>query len=617
MELVSRPLRVPFPPRTASGGSRPRHVPAAVHALFWFLVTLATVGASTLSYLNGFAAAHVGRALPRTVIAGVAVGGLDRDQAEAAVRAGLPDLSSGRITVRVGREAFGVPFSAIERDYDMDAMLDAAFAPGHTGSALQDSLDGVRSLLRDREIAPLVRFDPAALRQRIRAGTAAMAAGSSEAGLALAPDASGFVVTPAAVGQTVDPSPAIQRALSAVGTLEPDSLTVRLRPRFIPPRLTTLEAQTAAAQARRLTDIGLALVGEGMAFQAPAESLRRWIVLGTTPEGAFSVTVDPAGARKLVEGIAPEVYRAPVNAELVSSGSQVLGYRASRVGRSLDVEQTTANVLAALEAAPPARGPKPVALVLRAITPDFTDAEAAAMVGPLVRLSSWTTPYTPSERNANGANIRVPTSSLDGYVLEPGESFAFWNAIGEVSTRTGYGYGGVIRNGHTDPTGALAGGICSCSTTLFNAVARAGLQILERHNHYYYIDRYPVGLDATVLKGSGGAVQDMRFRNDTRSPILIRGVNSVGKVTFEIYGVPDGRTVEWSTPIVKNRVNAGDEVWYTDSLPRGARKRTEYPTDGFDSWVTRTVRARDGHVIHQETFYSHYSRVNGITLVGR
>ena len=64
----------------------------------------------------------------------------------------------------------------------------------------------------------------------------------------------------------------------------------------------------------------------------------------------------------------------------------------------------------------------------------------------------------------------------------------------------GYRDGGAILNGRTEPTGALAGGICSCSTTLFNAAARAGLEILERANHYYYIDRYPTGLDATVWK---------------------------------------------------------------------------------------------------------------------
>jgi vancomycin resistance protein YoaR len=425
------------------------------------------------------------------------------------------------------------------------------------------------------------------------------------------------VVTPAVVGRNVDPAPALRRALSVAPTLDDGDVVVRLRPRPIAPAYTTGEAERAAREARRLTDVGLALVGQKLEYQLPPEKLRTWIRIMPTREGDFAVSVDQAAAQKTVEALAPKVYRAPVNAELLSAGTTVVGYRPSQTGRALDTEATLSNVLAALETAPPAKGLKPVNLVFRSLVPDFTDAEARSMVGPLVRLSAWTVPYVPSERNFYGANIKIPTATIDGYVLKPGESFAFWKAIGEVSRARGYGDGGVIRDGRTYPTGALAGGICSCSTTLFNAAVRAGLQILERHNHYYYIDRYPVGLDATVLKSSGGAVQDMRFRNDTPSPILIRGVNTYGKVTFEIYGVPDGRRVEWSSPIVKNRVAAGDYVQYTSSLPTGVRKRVEYPVAGFDSWVTRTVRARDGRVIHKETFYSHYARINGLILVGR
>ena len=70
--------------------------------------------------------------------------------------------------------------------------------------------------------------------------------------------------------------------------------------------------------------------------------------------------------------------------------------------------------------------------------------------------------------------------------------------------------------------GALAGGICSTSTTLFNAAMRFGLEIGERTAHYYYIDRYPLGLDATVSI-TGGGRQTMSFRNDTKGIIFIRG----------------------------------------------------------------------------------------------
>jgi len=232
------------------------------------------------------------------------------------------------------------------------------------------------------------------------------------------------------------------------------------------------------------------------------------------------------------------------------------------------------------------------------------------------RLSTWTTKFHRYEANGFGNNISIPTSDIDGYVVEPGAVFDFWSALGPITYERGYRDGGAILNGRTEPTGALAGGICSVSTTLFNAAARAGLEILERANHYYYIDRYPTGLDATVWK-TGGATRSMRFRNDTQYPLLIRGYTGATFVRFEIWGPPTGRTVTFTTPIIKNILRATDSVQDTTSIPVGTKKRIEYPVNGMQVWVTRTVRDANATVIHSDTWYSNYKRVNGILLIGK
>ena len=140
-----------------------------------------------------------------------------------------------------------------------------------------------------------------------------------------------------------------------------------------------------------------------------------------------------------------------------------------------------------------------------------------------------------------------------------------------MTVERGYQYGGAIINGRSEPTGAFAGGICSASTTMFNAALRAGLQMGERWNHYYYISRYPVGLDATVF-ADGGSVWSMSYTNDTPYPIIIRSFTGYGIVTFSLYSVPNGRTVSFSTPIVTNPIAAHDVVQYTTSLPAGAQQ---------------------------------------------
>ena len=128
--------------------------------------------------------------------------------------------------------------------------------------------------------------------------------------------------------------------------------------------------------------------------------------------------------------------------------------------------------------------------------------------------------------------------------------------------------------------------MCSSSTTLFNAAMRAGLQMGARSNHKYHIPRYPLGLDATVSKMPGGGGQTMLFTNHMKHPIAIRTyrytAGGIGWVQYEIWGIPDGRTVTLSRPSVSGVVKATTRVEYVDSLPRGVREQTEYPSNRMD-----------------------------------
>ena len=92
-------------------------------------------------------------------------------------------------------------------------------------------------------------------------------------------------------------------------------------------------------------------------------------------------------------------------------------------------------------------------------------------------ISSWTTYYVPAEGNGFGNNINIPAFDIDGRNLYPGEEFSFWGSIGPVTVERGYSYGGAIINGRSTQGVAIGGGICSTSTTIFNAALRAGLEM--------------------------------------------------------------------------------------------------------------------------------------------
>jgi vancomycin resistance protein YoaR len=247
--------------------------------------------------------------------------------------------------------------------------------------------------------------------------------------------------------------------------------------------------------------------------------------------------------------------------------------------------------------------------------PALTTAAAEEILPQMRLVSSWTTYYVSGEGNGFSSNISIPAWDIDGTNLAPGEWFSFWGGIGPVTTERGYRYGGAIINGRSVAQGALAGGICSTSTTLFNAAMRFGLEIGDRTAHYYYIDRYPTGLDATVAIVDE-SVTDMTFRNDTDHPIVIRGFGSPGQVTFQLWSVPNGRTVALSDPSITDRRSAIETTQVDTSMAPGTARRVEYPHSGFKATVSRTVYGPDGEVIHANTWFSDYRVVNGITLVG-
>jgi vancomycin resistance protein YoaR len=284
-------------------------------------------------------------------------------------------------------------------------------------------------------------------------------------------------------------------------------------------------------------------------------------------------------------------------------------------GRRLDVESTAAAIAAELEGRAAGSAASPVAARAVAVEPALTTEEAGTKAPVMTLLGAWTTQFPVGERNYYGANIWLPAQFINGMVLSPGESFEWFSAIGPVTTARGFGPGGVINGNRSEPTGAMGGGMCSSSTTLFNAALRAGLRMGSRSNHTYYIDRYPLGLDATVWI-IGGARQSMTFTNDMRTPIFIRGMRLPGAVRYEIWGTPDGRAVSISAPTVRNVQQATTRTVYVGTLPRGQVRQTEYPANGMDVWVTRVVR-RGGAVLHRDTYYSHYRLWNGVIEVGR
>ncbi len=602
-----------------TSGDPPRTSPRLRFAVAFLVGLLVAMGVG-VGALYAYDQQYVGRVLPGVRVGGVDLSGLDPATAAEQLRLRFAELGEGEIVVRGPDGDRAINYADIGRGPDVESMLAAAMAVGRDGNAVDRVVADVRTAFRGVTLTPQVTYDPDALAERLTAFADALAREPVDASVAVV-DKTKFVVVPGKDGRLADPAAPLEAALAQLGELDaPAALAYELPVRAITPEITTAEAFNAKKDAERIA-ARLTLATEEASEAITTTRIRSWLTLGPTGDGGYGVTVDTSELPDVLARLAKKIDQAPVNASFKTSGGRITGVTASQTGYKMDIAATAKQVEALLASRAAGAVAASLEPTVKVTQPVLTTAEAKAAQPKMRKISQWTTYFPISEKNGFGANIWIPAKIIDGYVVAPRATFDFWDAVGPVTRAKGYKAGGAIINGRTEPQGALAGGICSCSTTLFNAALRAGYEMGARRNHYYYIDRYPLGLDATVFISASGSKQTMSFTNDTDYPVLIRGYQirdgGAGYVKFELYSVPNGRKVSFSKPIVRNVRQATDTVEYTSSLAPGAAKRIEYPVDGKQVTVTRTVRDRNGNVVHRDTYFSNYARITGVTLIGR
>jgi vancomycin resistance protein YoaR len=563
-----------------------------------------------LGGLIGFRQAYADKILPGVVVGGVNIGSLTPAQAREALAARFGPLENGSVVIHTSRGDRQIPYARLGRTFDLDTMVGSAFAIGRSGTPFDEAMAGLRQLETPVSLEPLVGFDRARLTDEL-AGFAS--------GLSIAPldakvtsSAAGFAVWQSVDGVRLDTgsvAPQIEAALLDPATSAEIAVSADIV--GVAPRISDERALKARDLATRIAS-DLTLTNGSKSWKIPAAQIRTWISFAETDEG-YRPSIDPTKVPTAFGGVSKAVaVKAREATYLRDRSGRIFGVSGSGSGRALDVATTARAVVGALEGR--ARGASPATattVVVAAVGPKLNTSEAVKTAPLMVKLGSWTTYYQVAPHNGMSANITTPARKLNGIVLKPGQVFEYWSSIGEVSFRTGYRLGGAIIGGRSVEGKTLGGGMCATSTTLFNAAANAGLEILARKPHWYYIKRYPVGLDATVSQS-----QTMKFRNDTRYPVLIKSIASPGVVRFEIWSVPNGRTVTWTKPSISNVVRGYDTVKKSAALPRGRKLRIEWPVNGMDVSVTRTVREANGRIAHHDTFISHYHRMVGITLVG-
>lgn len=226
-------------------------------------------------------------------------------------------------------------------------------------------------------------------------------------------------------------------------------------------------------------------------------------------------------------------------------------------------------------------------------------------------LSQFSTSFTSSGYNRSN-NIILSSAKLNGLVLMPGEEFSYNQAVGQRTRAAGFREAGAYSNGKV--VQEVGGGICQVSSTLYNAVLYANLEIVERTNHYFNPGYVKAGLDATVSWGG----PDFRFRNNRNYPIRIVTDTSGKKLKVYIYGL---KTDDDCTVVLDPRYISSvpyKTTYQNDaSLATGETRVISSGSNGCKTATYKYVYDKNGTLISSECISRDtYSPHNKVVAVG-
>jgi len=451
-------------------------------------------------------------------------------------------------------------------------------------------------------VEPVVRFDANAFQAGLQKIATAIETPPRDATLALVGATVG--VRAAVNGLTIDQAALKARLLAALTHWQRFQGAAPLM--TLQPAVTTAAAQAASTQAAVYLSTPLRLRYRQREIDlSPAQMATMLSVTSGADADSSPLTFDNPRGRRALLALFSFVETPAVNASVVVKGKKVF-IKPSSEGFGLDMPRLLSDM--DYTAAQP--GLRQVVVPLTTLDPTVTTEQLTAL--GLNGLGSQFTTYYDQANKPRSQNIAQAARLADGTVIKAGAVFSLNDTLGPRTLNRGFDYAPVIEDGVLRL--GVGGGLCQFATTLFNAAFFAGLPIVERHPHDFFIDHYPIGRDAQVAYGS----QDLKFRNDTGHALLLRCWADSGQVTVVLVGAT-GRTVTYTTSS------------FTDLKPSGtSRKHPRVITDdtmsqglvvyerGFDGRSVKVVRTvkRGGRLLFRDTFASSYAPKDWIKRIG-
>ena len=243
-------------------------------------------------------------------------------------------------------------------------------------------------------------------------------------------------------------------------------------------------------------------------------------------------------------------------------------------------------------------------------TPPETPYETLAVISDV--LGSATTDYSASS-SARAANVENGCRKISGSLIWPGEEFSVTAAVTPFSAENGYYQAPSYEENRV--VDSYGGGICQVSTTLYNAVLKAELEITARSNHTMVVSYVPLSKDAAIAEG----VMDMAFVNTLEDPVFIIGYCYGGTITFTVFGHetrPANRTLEFESRTLETIQPTRTKMYADPTQAVGYINTTTSPHTGYSAELWKNIYI-DGELVDSvRVNSSYYNAVGTIYSIG-
>jgi vancomycin resistance protein YoaR len=447
-------------------------------------------------------------------------------------------------------------------NFDVPSTVDEAYSVGRRGNVLDRLSERAKAAYGTVTIPPKVDYAPKIAQEKVRNLSAKLNREPSKASVRIV--GSQAQVDSSSEGYKLD-FPATMGNVNQ--SVEDMTGKVEIVGETLKPDITTEEANTAAEKARKA-------MGGQLSFNA---GNKRWTLspadvgsaLDVEPkDGAIKVSLNRGLMKDRLANVYDDLTVKPIEAGYDVSGTQVT-VTESQTGKSIEGQKLLDDIEAGIF-----EGKREYQVPVVTSKPELTTAKAESLK-PTKLLGDYRTNYAIVPDNGDRVeNLQLASGAVDGTLVAPGEIFSMNAHVSGID----YNSTKVIINGRE--TKADGGGLCQVTSTLYNAVNFAGVDVIDRSPHYAQLPYIRPGMDATVWFGGPGAQDDldMKFQNNTDGYLLLKEyVSNDGYIYAEVYGKPNGTNVQmrskpvhmgadYSKWITYQKVTKNGEVVYDGEL---------------------------------------------------